>query len=64
VLKDLQFELVLQIHDEVILEGPKQHVEKAMQRVKEVMEHPLDGYKLLVDLNVDAKWAGTWYEAK
>jgi len=64
ILKELDYELILQIHDEVILEGPEEHVEKALARVKHVMSYPLGGHELLVDLNVDGKHAKTWYEAK
>jgi len=64
MLADLGYELILQIHDEVILEGPKEHVEQALARVKEVMESPMGEQKLLVSLNVDGKWAETWYDAK
>ena len=33
VLKRLGFKLELQIHDEVILEGPKEHATEAMNRL-------------------------------
>eukprot|EP01130_Rhizamoeba_saxonica_P017517 TRINITY_DN8511_c0_g1_i1.p1 TRINITY_DN8511_c0_g1~~TRINITY_DN8511_c0_g1_i1.p1 ORF type:complete len:1104 (+),score=277.35 TRINITY_DN8511_c0_g1_i1:11-3322(+) len=62
-LKELGYKQIMQIHDEVILEGPEDNAEKAMEKVIEIMENPLDE-KLLVDLKVDAKTAKTWYEAK
>eukprot|EP01012_Entosiphon_sulcatum_P021997 TRINITY_DN2688_c0_g1_i2.p1 TRINITY_DN2688_c0_g1~~TRINITY_DN2688_c0_g1_i2.p1 ORF type:complete len:321 (-),score=75.77 TRINITY_DN2688_c0_g1_i2:28-990(-) len=62
-LLELGFRIVLQIHDEVILEGPKDKVEVAMKRTKELMEHPLP-FELRVPLEVDAKWAESWYKAK
>ena len=49
----------------VIVEGPKESMEEAMQIVRNVMEDPLPPkHKLLVDLTVDAKSADTWYLAK
>lgn len=66
-LKDLGYTLLLQIHDEVILEGPEQHKEAALAEVTKLMEAPFDGIgldPLHVDLTVDAKTAATWYEAK
>ena len=59
--------MLLQIHDEVILEGPDEHVEKAMAEVISCMENPFDGHglsKLDVHLDVDAKYAKSWYLAK
>ena len=67
VLADLGYKLLLQIHDEVILEGPAEHREAALAEVVAVMERPFDGIgldPLLVDLTVDANTAETWYEAK
>jgi len=67
VLANLGYKLLLQIHDEVILEGPAEHREAALAEVVAVMERPFDGIgldPLLVDLTVDANTADTWYEAK
>jgi len=64
-LRQLGYRLILQIHDEVILEGPEEYVDEAMSIVKKCMEHPFEeGTKLKVDLVVDADTAKTWYEAK
>ena len=62
-LQELGFVLQLQIHDEVILEGPKEHAQAAKERLVEIMEAPLD-QPLLVKLEVDANIADNWYEAK
>lgn len=40
-LKELGWSLLLQIHDELILEGPEDTAEEALQLVKDNMEHPL-----------------------
>lgn len=56
-----------QVHDEVILEGPRETAEAARARVVACMRSPFSGLPakpLLVDLVVDAKHADTWYEAK
>jgi len=67
LLRKLGYRLLLQVHDEVILEGPEDHVDEALEEVRRCMEAPWDGYgltPLAVDLVVDAKHAKTWYEAK
>lgn len=67
VLKELGYTLLLQIHDEVILEGPSEHSDAALAELIKLMEHPFDGVgldPLQVDLIVDAAVAGNWYEAK
>ena len=40
-LKELGWELLLQIHDEVIMEGPEEFAEEAMERVLYCMENNL-----------------------
>jgi len=59
-----------QVHDEVMLEGPKETAEEALEKVRNAMENPWQnligfvGKPLRVDLVVDAKIADNWYEAK
>lgn len=62
-LRELGWRLLLQIHDEVIMEGPEGSWQEAMQHVVDAMEHPF-AQPLLVDLTVDADCADTWYQAK
>ena len=62
-LRRLGYKLLLQVHDEVILEGPEENGEVALKRLVHLMERPLD-HPLLVKLEVDAKVADNWYEAK
>mmetsp|Transcript_36196 Transcript_36196/g.34234 ORF Transcript_36196/g.34234 Transcript_36196/m.34234 type:complete len:946 (-) Transcript_36196:18-2855(-) len=66
VLKNLGWKLLLQIHDEVILEGPKENMDQAMVEVRSCMERPFDDVlqSLKVTLDVDAKSADSWYKAK
>ncbi|KAF1891501.1 hypothetical protein Lal_00012390 [Lupinus albus] len=64
-LKELGWKLLLQVHDEVILEGPKESAEVAKAIVVECMSKPFNGNNILnVDLSVDAKCAENWYAAK
>ncbi|KAF2309841.1 hypothetical protein GH714_005344 [Hevea brasiliensis] len=64
-LKKLGWKLLLQIHDEVILEGPSESAEVARDMVVECMSKPFNGKNILkVDLSVDAKCAQNWYSAK
>jgi DNA polymerase I - 3''-5'' exonuclease and polymerase domains len=62
-LKDLGWKMLLQIHDEIILEGPKETAQEALAIVKDLMAHPLDD-PLRIVLEVDAKIAENWYDAK
>ncbi|KAL0864479.1 hypothetical protein Bca101_043597 [Brassica carinata] len=64
-LKELGWKLLLQIHDEVILEGPMESAEMAKDIVVDCMSKPFNGKNILaVDLSVDAKCAQNWYAAK
>ncbi len=62
-LKKLNFRQILQIHDEIIFEGPEIHTEEALKIIRGIMENPLDE-PLLVALPVDARAAKTWFAAK
>ncbi|KAF6136840.1 hypothetical protein GIB67_030125 [Kingdonia uniflora] len=64
-LKELGWRLLLQVHDEVILEGPTESSEEAKNIVVDCMSKPFLGVNFLkVDLSVDAKCAQNWYAAK
>ncbi|XP_064938874.1 DNA polymerase I A, chloroplastic-like [Musa acuminata AAA Group] len=64
-LKELGWKLLLQVHDEVILEGPTESAELAKSIVVECMSKPFYGTNFLkVALVVDAKCAQNWYAAK
>jgi len=62
-LKELGFKILLQVHDEVILEGPEENAKEALKIVIEEMENPFD-YEFPVKLEVDAKIGDNWYESK
>jgi DNA polymerase I len=61
---------LFQVHDEVMLEGPRESAEEARARVVAAMANPwanligFTGKPLRVDLVVDANIADTWYDAK
>jgi DNA polymerase-1 len=59
--RSLGARLVLQVHDELILDVPKQNVSSVRALVKEAMEHAID---LSVPLTVDFKVGPTWGEAE
>jgi DNA polymerase-1 len=48
-LRRLGWKLLLQIHDELILEGPEESSERAMAIVKEMRSHPFEK-DLLIEL--------------
>ena len=53
--------LILQIHDELIIQAPKEDVEGVAALLKECMEHAAE---LRVKLEVDGKIAQNWYDLK
>ena len=62
-LEEIGWRMLLQIHDEVILEGPQESKEEALAIVRDLMEHPF-AQPLLVPLTVDSALESTWYRAK
>lgn len=57
--------ILRQVHDELILEGPRENAEEAQNIVIACMERPFgDDVILEVDLVVDSTLADTWYDAK
>jgi DNA polymerase-1 len=62
-LKSLGWKQLLQIHDELILEGPEETKAEALQLIRALMENALEN-PLLVELVVDAKTEKDWYSAK
>ena len=53
--------MLLQVHDEIILEVPKDELEAIEKLVKETMESAIE---LSVPLVADESTGQTWYEAK
>jgi len=62
-LQRLGFRTVLQIHDELVLEGPADSAEEALNELVRIMENPLP-FQLKVPLRVDACHVQTWHDAK
>ena len=62
-LKALGWRMLLQVHDEIILEGPTETAQEALPVVVADMERPF-GTDLKVALAVDAKITQAWSEAK
>ena len=56
-----QVRLIMQVHDELILESPALLAQKAAELLKEEMENAVS---LSVKLRADAGIGKTWYEAK
>ena len=59
--EQLRSRLILQVHDELIVEAPEEEAGQAARIVKEEMEAAAD---LSVKLAVDANIGKTWYDAK
>ena len=53
--------LIMQVHDELIVEAPEDKAEKACEILKQEMENAV---KLKVPMMVDANCGKTWYDAK
>ena len=53
--------LILQVHDELIVECP----EELAPQVAELVSHEMENVaKLNVPLTAEAKWGKSWYDAK
>ena len=63
ILKDrnMKSKLILQVHDELVLDVDKEEVEDVKKILKEVMENTIE---LKVPLKVDIESGDNWYQAK
>jgi DNA polymerase-1 len=57
----LKARMILQVHDELVLEAPEREVEQAAAMAREAMETV---FPMAVPLAVDVGWGGNWLEAK
>ena len=57
----LNAKLLLQVHDEIILDVPNDELDQVKALVRETMEQAVE---LTVPLKVDENVGATWYEAK
>jgi len=53
--------MILQVHDELLFEGPATEIPRLRAVVKDVMEHP---YKLSVPIVVETKVGANWRDMK
>lgn len=59
--RGLNTKLILQVHDELVLDAPESEVEEATEILRSGMENAV---KLKVPLKVDVRSGKNWYEAK
>lgn len=59
--RNLKSKLILQVHDELIFDVPKEEEETMIELVKDSM---INAYKLNVNLDVSISTGNDWYEAK
>lgn len=59
--ENMKSRLIMQVHDELIIEAPENECDKAMNILKEEMENSV---KMQVRLSVDVHTGKTWYDAK
>lgn len=59
--ENMKSRLIMQVHDELIIESPEDECEKAALILKEEMENAV---KMKVCLSVDVHTGKTWYDAK
>ena len=57
----LKTKIILQVHDELVLEAPESEAERAAQILKDCMENAVE---LKVPLTVDVHTGKNWYDAK
>ena len=60
--KKMKSKLILQVHDELIIEAYEPELEEVRKMLKEEMENVVDNFK--VHLDADVNIGGSWYEAK
>ncbi len=59
--ENLKAQLILQVHDELIIEAPEEEKDAVCEILKYEMENAV---KLSVPLVVDMEWGKSWYDAK
>ncbi len=59
--ENMKARLIMQVHDELIIESPENECEKAMLILKEEMENAVS---MKVSLSVDANVGKSWFDAK
>lgn len=59
--KNLKAKMVIQVHDELVFDCPREEFDIVQEIVQRVMENT---YKLSVPLKVDIEYGNDWYQAK
>lgn len=59
--EELYSKLILQVHDELIVEAVEEEIEKVQELLRSEMENAVN---LSVDLDVDLNTGDSWYETK
>ena len=59
--RNLKTKMIIQVHDELLFDCPKEEQKEVEKLIKDKMEN---AYKLLVPLKVDIESGANWYEAK
>ncbi|MUV39349.1 DNA-directed DNA polymerase [Lentibacillus sp. JNUCC-1] len=59
--ENMQARMLLQVHDELILEAPQEEIEQLKEMVPAVMEHTME---LAVPLKVEYAYGDSWFDAK
>ena len=59
--RNLKSRMILQVHDELLVEADERELEEVQQILQDKMEHAAE---LLVPLSVDMHTGKNWYEAK
>jgi len=57
----LPAEMLVQVHDELVFEAPRDGIERTAAEVSELMENAI---KVDVPIKVDAAWGENWMEGK
>ena len=59
--ENLKAKIVLQIHDELLIEAPEEEADKVKELLKEAMENI---YSLRIKLKVEVEQGKSWYDTK
>ena len=57
----LKSKMLLQVHDELVFDVPKEEIETLSALVRDIMENT---YRVSVPLKVDIEYGENWFEAK
>ncbi|MEI6132363.1 MAG: DNA polymerase I [Bacillota bacterium] len=60
-IKGMKAKLILQVHDEILVEAPREEAELVAEIIDRCMESAAD---LSIPLRAEAKWGYSWYETK